>query len=84
MATAFAEALGNTPLKKKGKVKLNPTAQVALKDGAVVDIAPSARVKLDANGVVVKLDPNSAVSACRDGVEVHARCWRESVRRTSH
>ena len=63
MATAFSEALEKTSLKTTGEVRLDPTAQVALKDGAVVDIEPTARVKLDANGVVVKLDPNAKINA---------------------
>jgi hypothetical protein len=63
MATAFAEALEKTSLKTTGGVRLDPTAQVALKNGAVVDIVPTARVKLDANDVVVKLDPNSKINA---------------------
>src|SRR4051794_13642666 len=42
IATAFAEALEKTTLKTTGEIKLDPTAQVSLRDGATVGVEPDA------------------------------------------
>src|SRR4051812_24202957 len=62
MATAFADALDRTTLRTSGEVKLDPTAQVVVRDGSVVGIEPNASVKLDANGTIVKLDSNAKIN----------------------
>lgn len=64
MADAMAKALEKTTLKTTGDVKLDPEAKVKLTettlDGKVV-LDPNASIRLDANGAVVRLDPNSTV-----------------------